>query len=200
MQNSVVSAQILAKIYRSWLKECNYLKIQQYSDQILLLYCKFIFWCTVSMSSGLRSYLTVRFPSNHTILPVGRHMHTLEVPVLIVEIEERRITIICHRNSFEHKILYISRWDHVVGRVNGLLLANKQKLSLLFTEQYSHRWIFRIKEPSHFISEIRYSVPLPQRPSYSLHKCSCHWFLHPLKDCMTLRIDNVIRRELDIVA
>ena len=33
MQNSVVSTQILAKIYRSWLKECDYHKIQQYSDQ-----------------------------------------------------------------------------------------------------------------------------------------------------------------------
>ena len=33
MQNSVVSSQILAKIYRLWLKECEYHIIQQYSDQ-----------------------------------------------------------------------------------------------------------------------------------------------------------------------
>ena len=33
IQNSVVSAQILAKIYRPRLKECAYHKIQQYYDQ-----------------------------------------------------------------------------------------------------------------------------------------------------------------------
>ena len=33
MQKIMVSTQILAKIYRSWLKECDYDKIQQYSDQ-----------------------------------------------------------------------------------------------------------------------------------------------------------------------
>ena len=33
MQHSVVSTQILVKIYRSWLKECDYHKIQQYSYQ-----------------------------------------------------------------------------------------------------------------------------------------------------------------------
>ena len=33
MQNSVVSTHILAKMYRSWLKECDYHKSQQYSDQ-----------------------------------------------------------------------------------------------------------------------------------------------------------------------
>ena len=33
MQNSILSTQILAKIYRSRLKECDYHKIQQYSDQ-----------------------------------------------------------------------------------------------------------------------------------------------------------------------
>ena len=35
MQNSVVSIQILAKIYRQRLKECAYNKIQQYYDQNL---------------------------------------------------------------------------------------------------------------------------------------------------------------------
>ena len=33
MQNSVVSTQILSKIYRAWLKECAYHKIQVYFDQ-----------------------------------------------------------------------------------------------------------------------------------------------------------------------
>ena len=33
MQNNVISTQILAKIYRSWLKECDHHKIQQYSGQ-----------------------------------------------------------------------------------------------------------------------------------------------------------------------
>ena len=33
MQNSVVSTQILAKIYRALLKKCAYHKIQQYFDQ-----------------------------------------------------------------------------------------------------------------------------------------------------------------------
>ena len=33
MQNSMVSTHILAKINREWLKECDYHKIQQYSDQ-----------------------------------------------------------------------------------------------------------------------------------------------------------------------
>ena len=33
MQNNVVSTQILAKIYRPWLKEGTYHKIQQYYDQ-----------------------------------------------------------------------------------------------------------------------------------------------------------------------
>ena len=32
MQNNVISTQILAKIYRSWVKECDNHKIQQYSD------------------------------------------------------------------------------------------------------------------------------------------------------------------------
>ena len=33
MQNSVVSTQILAIIFRAWLKEYDYHKIQQFSDQ-----------------------------------------------------------------------------------------------------------------------------------------------------------------------
>ena len=33
MQKSGVSTKILTKIYRPWLKECDYHKIQQYSDQ-----------------------------------------------------------------------------------------------------------------------------------------------------------------------
>ena len=33
MQHNVDSTQILPKIYRSQLKECEYHKIQQYSDQ-----------------------------------------------------------------------------------------------------------------------------------------------------------------------
>ena len=33
MQNSLVSTQIIAKIYRAWLKQCAYHKIQWYFDQ-----------------------------------------------------------------------------------------------------------------------------------------------------------------------
>ena len=46
MQKSVVSTQTLAKIYRAWLKECAYYKIQQYYDQTsknCILYCKSMF-------------------------------------------------------------------------------------------------------------------------------------------------------------
>ena len=47
MRNSVFSTQILTKIYRPRLKECDYHETQQYYDQNkwkLFLYCKSIFF------------------------------------------------------------------------------------------------------------------------------------------------------------
>ena len=43
MQNSVVSTQILAKIYRSWIKECDYHKIYDQKCENCILHCKSIF-------------------------------------------------------------------------------------------------------------------------------------------------------------
>ena len=57
VQNSVVSTQILANIIRSWLKECDYHKIQRIFDRnywkLFYFYCKFTFSVHMFIASGL---------------------------------------------------------------------------------------------------------------------------------------------------
>ena len=54
MENSVVSIQIMAKIYRSWLNECDYHSIQQFYFTKTSENCFYIvnlYPCTFSMPS-----------------------------------------------------------------------------------------------------------------------------------------------------